>query len=278
MKHLIASFTLLILSVFAVADTTTPEDPWEGFNRSIFSFNETVDEYGLKPLAQGYDAVTPNFMQKGVSNFFSNLGEIPNTFNNLLQGKWDETASSTSRFLINTTIGIFGLFDVAGAMGIEQFNEDFGQTLGYWGVDSGPYLVLPFFGPSTARDASGMVVDYSLYDGLDLYDLNADEEWIARGLNIVQTRAKYLSAERMVFGDRYSFLRDVYIQTREGEVKDISRTQNASGASAQDPAANESLEDSWGNEGDSWGDESDSWGEESSSDSWGETDSWGEEL
>ncbi|CUB04021.1 MlaA family lipoprotein [Marinomonas fungiae] len=261
MKHLIASFALLITSFLAVAETMTPEDPWEGFNRSIFSFNETVDEYGLKPLAQGYDAITPNFMQKGVSNFFSNLGEIPNTFNNLLQGKWDETASSTSRFLINTTIGLLGLFDVASAMGIEQYNEDFGQTLGYWGVGSGPYLVLPFFGPSTARDASGMVVDYSIYDGMDLYDFNSDEKWIGRGLNAIQTRAKYLSAERMIFGDRYSFLRDVYIQTREGEVKDISSTRDSSALTTPMPAASEGMQDSWGSEGDSWG-ETDSWGEE----------------
>lgn len=254
MKKLVASLGFLLASLFAVAESV-PEDPWEGFNRSMFTFNETVDEYGLKPLAQGYDAVTPNFMQKGVSNFFSNLGEVPNVFNNLFQGKWDETASSTFRFIINTTFGIFGLFDVASEMGLKHYEEDFGQTLGYWGVNSGPYLVLPFFGPSTVRDASGMVVDYSLYDGLNLYDFNDDQKWIARGINVIQIRAKYLSAERMVFGDRYSFLRDVYIQTREGEVKDLSgdnqESENESQGTVTDDAA-----DSWGDE------ELDSWGEQ----------------
>lgn len=267
MKKIVASLGLLLASLFAFAETT-PEDPWEGFNRSMFGFNETVDEYGLKPLAQGYDAITPNFMQKGVGNFFSNLGEVPNAFNNLLQAKWDETASSTFRFIINSTIGIFGLFDVAGAMGLQHYEEDFGQTLGYWGVDSGPYLVLPFFGPSTVRDASGMVVDYSLYDGMDLYDFTDDHKWIARGVNVIQIRAKYLSAERMVFGDRYSFLRDVYIQNRQGEVKGTSSLRQSDGLQTQEGISS----DSWGVEGgDSWGDETDSWGE-------AETDSWGEEL
>lgn len=256
MKRIVASIGLLIASLFAVAETA--EDPWEGFNRSMFTFNETVDEYGLKPLAQGYDAVTPNFMQKGISNFFSNLGEVPNAFNNLFQGKFDETASSTFRFIINTTFGIFGLFDVASEMGLQRYKEDFGQTLGHWGVDSGPYLMLPFFGPSTVRDASGMVVDYSIYDAMDLYDFSDDQKWIARGINVIQVRARYLSAEQMVFGDRYTFIRDVYLQSRRAEIESLSGGDEFS---AQDPYADEV-------QGDSWGDESE--------DSWGETDSWGE--
>ncbi|MCO4785514.1 MlaA family lipoprotein [Marinomonas atlantica] len=275
MKKILVSLGFLLGSLFAVADTA-PEDPWEGFNRSMFSFNETVDAYGLKPLAQGYDAITPNFMQKGVSNFFSNLGEVPNVFNNLLQGKWDETASSTFRFIINTTFGIFGLFDVATEMGLKHSEEDFGQTLGYWGVDTGPYLVLPFFGPSTVRDASGMVVDYSLYDGMDLYNFTDDHKWIARGVNVVQIRAKYLSAERMVFGDRYSFLRDVYIQNREGQIKGSSNLRHSDGLQTKENLSSDSWvdegSDSWADEGsDSWDDATDSWEEP-------ETDSWGEEL
>lgn len=252
MKRLLASLGLLIASMMAFAET--PEDPYEDFNRSMFSFNETVDKYALKPIAKGYDAVTPNAVQKGVSNFFSNLGEIPNTFNNLLQGKWDETASSTFRFVVNSTFGVFGLFDVASEMGLKQYKEDFGQTLGYWGVDSGPYLMLPFFGPSTVRDASGMVVDYSLYDGLDLYDVSEDDKWAARGLNVIQLRAKYLSAENMVFGDRYSFIRDVYLQSRAGDVG-VTKPSNTN---VVDPD-NASI------------DSGDSWGDESAGDSWGDT-------
>ena len=257
MKRIVASIGLLIASLFAVAETA--EDPWEGFNRSMFTFNETVDEYGLKPLAQGYDAVTPNFMQKGISNFFSNLGEVPNVFNNLFQGKFDETASSTFRFIINSTFGIFGLFDVASEMGLRPYNEDFGQTLGYWGVSSGPYLVLPFFGPSTVRDASGMVVDYSIYDSMDAYEFTNNDKWIARGINVIQLRARYLSAERMIFGDRYTFLRDVYLQNRKGEIGSHELY-----IETQAPLNNELNEpevDSWGQDEDSWGDASDSWGD-----------------
>ncbi|MBJ7552511.1 VacJ family lipoprotein [Marinomonas ostreistagni] len=260
MKRIIASISLLIATLCVSAETA--EDPWEGFNRSMFAFNETVDEYGLKPLAKGYDAVTPNFMQKGVSNFFSNLGEVPNLFNNLLQGKLDETASSTFRFIINSTFGIFGLFDVASEMGLKHYKEDFGQTLGHWGISSGPYLVIPFLGPSTVRDASGMVVDYSIYDAMDFYDFNDDQKWISRGLNVVQVRARYLTAERMVFGDRYSFLRDVYLQTRVGEIEGGMSEQEYNDSSIQEP--------------NSWSEDSqDSW---ESSDSWDDTDSWGEEY
>ncbi|MFD1383610.1 VacJ family lipoprotein [Rhodanobacter aciditrophus] len=270
-KQYLVGLVVLFASAFVVAET--PEDPWEGFNRAVFEFNDTLDRYALKPAAEGYQAVTPTPVQKGVSNFFSNLGEIPNMANNLLQGKVDETASSFWRFVINTTAGWFGIFDVASELGLKRYEEDFGQTLGYWGVDSGPYLVLPFFGSSTVRDASGMVVDYSLYDGLDMYDLSNDEEWIARGVNIVQLRAKYLSAERMIFGDRYSFLRDVYIQSREGAVKD-NRGRELGNQGNLDPMQGASEQGSWDdNTDDSWGSDS-SWGEE---DSWGDDDSWDSE-
>lgn len=263
-----------LLAASSMVAAETPEDPWESFNRAIFSFNETFDKYALKPMAEGYDAITPEPAQTGVSNFFLNLGEVPNAFNNLLQGKWDETASSTSRFLVNSTIGVYGLFDVAGAMGMQRYEEDFGQTLGYWGVDSGPYLVLPFFGSSTVRDASGMVVDYSLYDGLDLLDASQDEKWIARGINVVQLRAKYLSAERMVFGDRYSFLRDVYIQSRAGEVKDNTQDRGTQPSEVSESNSwSDESSSSWDDGGDSWSEDGDSWGDEG--DSWGETEgSW----
>lgn len=276
LKKCIVSLSLLFATLFVMAET--PEDPWEGFNRAVFEFNDTLDRYALKPAAEGYQTVTPTPVQKGVSNFFSNLGEIPNMANNLLQGKLDETASSFWRFVINTTAGWFGIFDVASELGLKRYDEDFGQTLGYWGVDSGPYLVLPFFGSSTVRDASGMVVDYSLYDGLDMYDLSSNEEWIARGVNVIQIRSKYLSAERMVFGDRYSFLRDVYIQSREGAVKDNRGREFGSQGNLK-PLQDASEQGSWGDDtDDSWEADS-SWGEDDSwegDDSWDSEDSWGE--
>ncbi|MFT2098915.1 VacJ family lipoprotein [Marinomonas sp. 2405UD66-6] len=247
----------------------TEEDPWEGFNRAMFTFNDTLDGAILKPVAQGYKAVTPTPVQKGVTNFFSNLGEISNIVNNLLQGKWDGTASSTWRFVINSTAGWFGIFDVASELGLKEYDEDFGQTLGYWGVSSGPYLVLPFFGPSTLRDGAGLVVDYTAYDdGEELFlDLTYEEYLATLALDVIETRARLLSAESLIFGDRYTFIRDVYLQTRAFEVYDgnVPAKQNQS--------ADESVDDdSWGD--DSWGDEEDSWGDDSWEDDAG--GSWAE--
>ncbi|BFM48524.1 VacJ family lipoprotein [Marinomonas sp. THO17] len=254
---------LLSQSIWAA----TEEDPWEGFNRAMFSFNDAVDGAVLKPLAKGYKAVTPNPVQKGVSNFFSNLGEIGNIANNLLQGKWDQTASSTWRFIINSTAGWFGIFDVASEMGLKKYDEDFGQTLAYWGVSSGPYLVLPFFGPSTVRDGAGLAVDLTYDDGVSLLDVNSDEETGLFAIDIVKTRAGLLSAESLIIGDRYSFIRDIYLQNREFEIYDGQVPEQSSQAKPDSDSG-----DSWGDDsGDSWGDDSgDSWGDDS-------TDSWGDD-
>ena len=254
---------LLLVQSCAQVPVETKEDPWEGFNRSMFTFNDAVDGAVLKPIAEGYKAVTPNPVQKGVSNFFSNLGEIGNIANNLLQGKWDATASSSFRFLINSTAGWFGIFDVASEMGLKKYDEDFGQTLGYWGVSSGPYLVLPFFGPSTVRDGSGLAIKYTYLDETSILDLNDDEELGLLALDVVQTRARLLSAESMIIGDRYSFIRDVYLQSRAYDVYDGNPPKKNKATENIDPA-----NDSWGEEaaGDSWGDETsnDSWGDDSS--------------
>lgn len=261
---------LLVLSQPIFAETE--EDPWEGFNRSMFTFNTALDNAVLKPVAQGYDWVTPNVVQKGVSNFFSNLGEVSNITNNLLQAKFVGTVASTGRFLINSTIGIFGIFDVASALGISEYNEDFGQTLGYWGVSSGPYLVLPFFGPSTVRDGTGLVIEYVYNDEIDLLHLTLEEEIALLALDVVQTRVHLFSVESLIIGDPYTFIRDVYLQNREFEVHDGTPPSKKS-------QKNISLDDgdSWGedNDDDSWGDdevEEDSWGdEEIEEDSWGDT-------
>ncbi|MCW8357100.1 VacJ family lipoprotein [Marinomonas pontica] len=240
-------------SVFAA----TEEDPWEGFNRSMFAFNDTIDGAVLKPVAQGYKAITPTPVQKGVSNFFSNLGEISNIANNLLQGKWDGTASSTFRFLINSTAGWFGIFDVASEMGLKKYDEDFGQTLGYWGYR----LALTWSCRSLARPQYGMVL-LLLWNTLTwmkrgFLDLNSDEELGLLGLKVIDTRARYLNAEGMIVGDRYSFIRDIYLQNRAYEVYD--------GNVPSKPVAQDANQgdDSWAE--DSWGEEADSgssWGEE----------------
>ncbi|MCW4631614.1 MULTISPECIES: MlaA family lipoprotein [Marinomonas] len=259
---------LLLVQSCAQVPVETKEDPWEGFNRSMFTFNDAVDGAVLKPIAEGYKAVTPNPVQKGVSNFFSNLGEIGNIVNNLLQGKWDATASSSFRFLINSTAGWFGIFDVASEMGLKKYDEDFGQTLGYWGVSSGPYLVLPFFGPSTVRDGSGLAIKYTYLDETSILDLNDDEELGLLALDVVQTRARLLSAESMIIGDRYSFIRDVYLQSRAYDVYDGNPPKKNKAIETPDPA------------NDSWGEDAagDSWGDEASSDSWGDGSSTSEET
>lgn len=198
--------------------TRSPADPWEGFNRRIYAFNEVADRWVLRPVASGYRTITPDPVQRGVGNFFNNISEVSNVLNNLLQGKVREGATDASRLVINTTVGVAGLFDVAGRWGLPPSNEDFGQTLGAWGVDSGPYLVVPLLGPRTVRDGFGTVVDgYSdpvAYIGHDPTRIGL------LGLRIVDTRAALIPTEEMIRGDRYLFLRDAYLQRREFLVQD----------------------------------------------------------
>lgn len=271
MKNIFLQLTgvlsLLCLFVFSQAAAAAEDnpDPWENWNRKVYNFNDTIDSNFLRPIAKGYKDYTPNIVQSGVSNVFSNFGEISNITNNALQGKKNGFVASTWRFVINSTVGIFGLFDVASALGLRQYDEDFGQTLGYWGVSSGPYVVLPFFGPSTVRDAGGLVVDYSNYHAQDEIGLNRDQRWGLRGLNVVEKRASYLSAENMIIGDPYSFVRDVYLQARANEVYDGHPPQNKVQSSRQ----GDSSTDSWGDDDSA----TDSWGDDSATDSWGDPDS-----
>ncbi len=193
-------------------------DPWEGFNRSIFVFNETLDEYVLLPVTKGYKAVAPGFVETGVSNFFGNLGDVGTLANNVFQAKFSDAASDLSRILFNTFIGLGGLIDVSTPMGIEKHDEDFGQTLGYWGVDTGPYLVLPFFGPSNVRDGLSLVPD-TLLDPV-YYVEDDSARYALYGLRVVDQRAALMESEKLISGDRYSFIRDAYLQRREFLVND----------------------------------------------------------
>ncbi|WP_444934937.1 MlaA family lipoprotein [Microbulbifer sp. JTAC008] len=189
-------------------------DPWEGFNRAIFSFNDGADRYVLKPAAVSYRQITPIFVQHGVSNFFDNLREVTNTFNDVLQGKWGQAGNDAGRFLVNSTVGIAGILDVAQHMGLEQGDgEDFGQTLAVWGVPSGPYLVLPLLGPSTVRDTPARVVDY--YTNPLTYVNDDATKYALKGTDIIQSRASLLQAESLLHGDRYVLLRDAYLQRRD---------------------------------------------------------------
>ena len=148
-----------LLCISVLAQAASEDDPWESFNRPIFTFNDTLDTYALKPLAQGYQAITPQFLEDGIHNMFANVGDVGNLANNLLQGKLEAAGIDTSRVLFNTTFGLLGFFDVASKMELRKSDEDFGQTLGVWGVGSGPYVVLPLLGPSSGRDAVAKIPD-----------------------------------------------------------------------------------------------------------------------
>ncbi|WNK19221.1 VacJ family lipoprotein [Halomonas piscis] len=195
-----------------------PEDPWEGFNRKVFVFNDVLDRYALRPVAKGYRTITPEPVEDSVGNFFSNLGEIRTVLNSLLQGKGENASRATSRLLINTTAGIGGLFDVATKMDIRQEKEDFGQTLATWGWTDSRYLVLPFLGPSTLRDATGLPADIATYPVTYVDD---DKTRIALGaLNLIDKRAGLLDQEDLIQGDRYRFMRDAYLQNRAFKISD----------------------------------------------------------
>lgn len=212
----LAAVSISLLSGCAsVPGPTAPADPLESFNRASFQFNDAVDSAVLKPVAKGYAAVTPGFVRAGVSNAFSNLGDVKTAVNNLLQGNGKKAASDTGRFLVNSVLGIFGLWDVATPMGLEKNEADFGQTLGKWGVGPGPYLVLPLLGPSTVRDSVARIpqryVEYQFY---------VDHTATANSLfvtDIVNTRANLFAAEDALNTaalDKYTFLRDAYLQRR----------------------------------------------------------------
>ncbi len=220
----------------AVPGRTTSNDPYEGFNRKVDKFNDTLDRAALKPAAKAYKKVTPRFVRAGISNFFANI-EYPTTVvNQFLQGKFGLGLRDTGRLLVNTTIGIGGLFDVASKMNLPANDEDFGQTLAVWGVPAGPYLVLPFFGPSNFRDGPSRIPDVYT-DGLHYLDIKPIERWGLRAVDVINERAELLSAEQTLnkVYDRYAFLRDVWVQRREYAIFD--------GNPPVDDLEDESLED-----------------------------------
>lgn len=203
------------------ATTGNPKDPIEGFNRAMFSFNEGLDQVVIKPVAQGYEAVLPRPVQTGVVNFFSNIADVFIAVNNLLQGKPAEAVSDGGRFLINTTIGILGIFDPASHMGLEKHEEDFGQTFGRWGVGDGAYVVIPVFGPRTVRDTVGLVLDVAA-DPVSNIDYVPTRN-SALALRLIDTRADLLPADKVIEEaalDKYAYVRDGYLQRRRSLIHD----------------------------------------------------------
>jgi phospholipid-binding lipoprotein MlaA len=219
---LLACMGLIATGCASVKGPTSKLDPLESYNRTMFSINTSVDKAVLKPAAQVYDKTLPGTIKKGIRNFFSNIGEIPVVFNDLMQLRFQQAAYDTSRFLLNSTLGLGGFVDFANDAGLEKNNQDFGQTLGKWGVPSGPYFVLPVLGPSTVRDTFGRVVD-SPFKGYSRYIPSTSGQVAAYGLDAVSTRQSLLGASNVLGEaalDPYIFVRDAYLQRRLKQIYD----------------------------------------------------------
>ena len=212
-------FLLILLLSFPIFGEEI-NDPFEDLNRDIFTFNEKLDEKLLKPAALTYRKVTPQFARTGVTNFFNNLEEIDTTINQVLQGEIKYAFNDAGRFVINSTIGLFGLIDVASKMGLEKHEEDFGQTLGVWGFDSGPYIMIPFLGPSNPRDLLSRPISSFLSGTFAMED--NDVKITLVGIDALETRERLLDAETLIIGDKYIFVKDAYIQSREYEINNGS--------------------------------------------------------
>jgi phospholipid-binding lipoprotein MlaA len=221
-SRLLALLVTLLLGACATTGSD-PRDPWEGMNRGTFEFNEAADKAILKPIAQGYDTVLPSPVKTGINNFYENIADVATGLNNILQGKPAAGISDLGRFGLNTLFGVAGLFDVATEAGLEKHSEDFGQTLGVWGVPPGPYFVIPLLGPSTVRDAPARIVDPSWAYGY--YIDNPTLSWSTFVLDQVRIRANLLRAEAALEGaalDKYQFIRDLWLQRRRSQVYDGS--------------------------------------------------------
>jgi len=214
MKNIFIS-SLLLLSINTISDDIN--DPFEEFNRKTFEFNENVDEKILKPVAKFYSNFPPK-VKNGVTNFFNNLEDVETSINQLLQGKPKKSINDISRFIINSTIGLVGFVDVASKIGLERHEEDFSQTLAVWGVGSGPYIMLPGLGPSTLRDTLSRPV--SSFSSITFHMTDTDVNIALKTIDAIETRERLLDVESLLSGDKYSFVKDAYIQSINYEIKD----------------------------------------------------------
>ena len=233
---------LFFISTFSIAENEDVNvDPFESTNRIVFEISDDLDTMIIRPVAEIYRDVTPRFIKNSVTNFFYNLSEVDTIINQLLQGKIVLAGQDSLRFLINSTIGIVGFVDVATRVGFERHDEDFGQTLGYWGVPAGPYVFLPLIGPSTIRDSFSKPTSWFLSGNLSVSDEEA--KIFINLLDAVETRERLLVAEKLIVGDKYEFVKSVYLQTRDdlvfdGEVEDEFLTDLELDLFSEDPLSN----------------------------------------
>ena len=234
---------LFFISTFSIAeDEDVNIDPFESTNRIVFEISDDLDTMILRPVAEIYRDVTPRFIKNSVTNFFYNLSEVDTVVNQLLQGKIVLAGQDSLRFLINSTIGIVGFVDVATRVGFERHDEDFGQTLGYWGVPAGPYVFLPLIGPSTIRDSFSKPTSWFLSGNFSVSDEEA--KIFINLLDAVETRERLLVAEKLIVGEKYEFVKSVYLQTRndlvfDGEVEDEFLTDLELDLFSADPLLNQ---------------------------------------
>ena len=210
----------LLITIFLFVPIVISEevsDPFEDLNRVAFEFNEKLDENFLKPIAKTYSRFPPK-IKLGVTNFFNNLEDVETSLNQFLQGKPKKSLNDITRFLINSTIGLAGFIDVASKIGLDRHEEDFGQTLAVWGVGSGPYIMLPAFGPSTLRDTLSRPV--SSFSSITFHMTDADVNIALKSIDAIETRERLLDVESLLSGDRYSFVKDAYMQSMSYEIKD----------------------------------------------------------
>jgi len=213
------SMLVMVAALSGCATSNNPNDPLEGFNRAMFSFNDTVDKVALKPAAQAYQFVLPEFVQTGIGNFFGNIGDLWSAVNQIMQGRIETGVTSFMRVAVNTTFGLGGVLDVSTEARLTKQKSDFGQTLGKWGVGSGPYVVLPLLGPSTVRDTVALPAD--VYG--DLWSYKRPVRWrnVGAAIRIVDRRAQLLDASNLLEDaalDKYDFVRDTYLQSRQSQI------------------------------------------------------------
>lgn len=213
-----ASQTAAVDSV-VIGDPYDARDPFESINRGVFAFNNGLDRFALRPLAKTYDVLVPNPAKQGVNNFFGNLYDVTSAFNSMLQWHWSGAFRNTGRVLINSTLGIGGIFDVATPLGVERRRTDFGQTLATWGLPEGPYLMLPLFGPSTIRSGAGTLVDTFAFS-VTPYVEDETIRYALWATEFVHLRSMLLETDQLLSGDRYIFVRDAYLQSRNAFVND----------------------------------------------------------